>query len=156
MKENKQIEKRERSFFVTHLLFPIAIGVAIGVFASLASSCSPRIIENVRTEVQYRDRIVRDSLYLRDSIYISEKVKGDTVFMIEYREHWSYKDRFVHDTTYVAQHDTTRVPVEVPAKLTRIQQAKLDSYGFILLALVGLLCWTFRKPLLALLRRLIA
>lgn len=121
----------------------------------IAASCSPRIIENVRTEVEYRDRYVRDSLFLRDSVYIKEYIKGDSVYINKEVERLRYRDRYIHDTTFVAHHDTMTIEKPVPAKLTRVQQAKLDSYGFLFFLAFALLVWTFRKPLIALIKRFI-
>lgn len=121
----------------------------------LVSGCSPKIIENVRTQIEYRDRVQRDSLYFRDSIYVKEKVKGDTVYLEKYIDRWRYKEKSVHDTTYVAVHDTTTVTKEVEKCLTAVQQMKQDSWWWLVLVLVGLLGYTFRKPLLAIIKRLI-
>ena len=123
------------------------------ICASLAAACSPRIIESVRTQIEYRDRIQRDSLYVHDSIYVHQHQKNDTVYLDKFVYKYAYKDRFVHDTTYIAHHDTTTVVKEVPAKLTKMQQAKLDSYGILVILLLGLAVWSFRKPLLALAKR---
>lgn len=116
-------------------------------------ACSPRIIERVVTKIEYRDKLVKDSVFVHDSIWQKEYVKGDTVYLNKYVYKYLYKDKFVHDTSYVAVHDTTTVTKEVPAKLTWIQKAKLDSYWWLLAILVVLLLWTFRKPLLNLLKR---
>ena len=125
------------------------------ICASLAAACSPRIIENVRTQIEYRDRIQRDSLYVHDSIYVYQHQKNDTVYMDKYVYKYAFKDRFIHDTTYIAHHDTTTVVKEVPAKLTKIQQTKLDSYGILVAILLALAIWCFRKPLLSLVKRFI-
>ena len=114
------------------------------------ASCSPKIIEHVRTETVYKDRIQRDSLYVHDSIFVSQYIKNDTVYLDKYVYKYAYKDRFVHDTTFIAKHDTTTVTKEVPAKLTKMQQWKQDSYGWLLAILFALAIWCFRKPLLAL------
>jgi lysozyme family protein len=67
-------------------------------------------VESVRTE--YRDNYLRDSVYVRDSIFI--KVKGDTVWIEIYK--YIYKDKFVRDSVYL--NDTIRVPypVDVPGE----------------------------------------
>lgn len=127
----------------------------IFVLAVCLTGCSPKIIESVRTQIEYRDRIQRDSLYVHDSIYVYQHQKNDTVYLDKYVYKYAYKDRFVHDTTYIARHDTTTVVKEVPAKLTKMQQAKLDSYGILVAILLALIIWCLRKPLLALVKRLI-
>ena len=124
------------------------------ICASLAAACSPRIYEKVRTQIEYRDRIQRDSLYVHDSIYVHQHQKNDTVYLDKFVYKYAYKDRFVHDTTYIAHHDTTTVVKEVPAQLTKMQQWKQDSYGWLLAILLALAIWCLRKPLIALIKRI--
>lgn len=71
-------------------------------------------VENVKTEKEYVDRWNRDSVCIRDSVFVL--VKGDTVFKDRYRI--VYKDRYSRDTVYVSKVDTVQVayPVEVPVK----------------------------------------
>ena len=45
------------------------------------SGCSPKIIEHVRTEYVYKDRMVKDSVFVHDSVWQKEYVKGDTVYL---------------------------------------------------------------------------
>lgn len=140
------------AFFIERRMKRILI---ILICASLAAACSPRIYEKVRTQIEYRDRIQRDSLYVHDSIYVREHAKNDTVYIDKYLYKYAYKDRYVHDTTYIAHHDTTTVVKEVPAKLTKVQQWKQDSYGWLLAILLALVVWCLRKPLLALAKHFI-
>jgi hypothetical protein len=67
-------------------------------------------VVSVRTE--YRDNYRRDSLYLRDSIFIRER--GDTVWIEKYR--YLYRDKLIKDSVII--NDTIRVPypVEVSGK----------------------------------------
>ena len=54
--------------------------VAVGLcFLSALPSCSPRIIEKVRTEYVTQEVHHRDTIITRDSVYIREWMKGDTV-----------------------------------------------------------------------------
>jgi hypothetical protein len=62
-------------------------------------------VETVKTE--YRNNIVRDSIYQLDSIYIKEK--GDTLIMERYR--YLYRDKFIRDSVFI--NDTIRVPYPV-------------------------------------------
>lgn len=116
----------------------------------MAAACSPRIIERAVTRTEYKDRIVRDSVFFRDSIYIIEYVKDNTAHQDKYVERWRFRDREIHDTLRMELHDTVTVNMEVPAKLTKIQQAKLDTFNWILAALVLTLIIALRKPLLKL------
>ena len=116
--------------------------------------CSPRIIEKVvhqsdTTVVHHRDSIIR-----RDSIYVKEWMKGDTVFIEKYKDRYIYRDRWrdsirvVRDS--VAVETIKEVKVEQP--LSWWKRAKLGAFWWVLGALVAALAWIFRKPLLTLLK----
>ena len=94
-------------------------------------------VEKVRTDTTYITKWQRDSVWLHDSIHVTEK--GDTV-RIE-RWHTKYVEKQVHDTTYVATHDTIPQPYEVvkevPAELSWWQRLRLWLGNAVLLALLG-------------------
>lgn len=83
--------------------------VTVILITSLTGCRTTQYVEVPRTEYVYRDS--RDSIYLHDSIYIREQVKGDTVTVLEYR----YRDRFryVRDTLVVRDTVTVYVPHDV-------------------------------------------
>lgn len=66
-------------------------------------------VETVKTEKEYVDRIKRDSIYVRDSVFVL--VKGDTVFSDKY--HIVYRDRLMHDTVNISKTDSIAVPYSV-------------------------------------------
>lgn len=120
-------------------------------------ACSPKIVERIKTEYVYKDRVVRDSLYVRDSIHIKQYVKGDTVYVDKYVDRWHWRDREVHDTLVQVQTDS--IPYPVPAELSKAQQRKIDAYdkhvwtiAALILALAAALVYIFRKPLVNLFR----
>lgn len=117
------------------------------VSALFLLSCSPRIIETVRTEKEYIDRWHEktDSVYVKDSIFIKEK--GDTVYIEKWRERWRYKTDIQIDTFMHEVHDTTTVEVLVEKKLTPMQEVKQKSFWWLVLCVVALLVWTFRKQI---------
>lgn len=118
------------------------------------SACSPKIIERVRVEKEYVSVERIDTTIIRDSIYIKEKSKGDTVIITEYRDRFKYQYKMLRDT--IAKHDTTFVEaikeVKVEQPLSWWKRAKLGAFWWILGALVAALVWIFRKPLLSLLK----
>ncbi len=71
-------------------------------------------VESVKIEKEYIDKWKRDSVHVRDSVFVL--VKGDSVFKDRYRI--VYKDRHSRDTAYVSKVDTIQVayPVEVLVK----------------------------------------
>ena len=94
-------------------------------------------VEKVRTDTTYITKHRRDSVWLHDSIHVTEK--GDTI-RIE-RWHTKYIEKATHDTLYQAAHDTIPqpYPVEklVERELSWWQQTRMHL-GEALLALAGI------------------
>lgn len=118
-----------------------------------ASSCSPRIIETIRyqRDTTYVQQVKVDSVYRRDSVFIREK--GDTVFIYKER----IRDRYVfrHDTLRLVKVDSVAVErvkeVKVEKPLSAWKTAKIEAFWWLVAAVLLLLLWTFRKPILKLL-----
>ena len=92
-------------------------------------------VESVRTEIESRDRLQRDSIHVHDSIHIRDK--GDTVFVN--RWHTVYKDKQLRDTIYIENTDSVQVPYSVEKQLSRWQSIKMVVGGWafgIIIALV--------------------
>ena len=85
-------------------------------------------VETVKHDSVYFNKVVRDSIHVKDSVLVI--VKGDTV--IEFRYKYVYRDKAKTDTAYVSRTDTIRVPYPVEAKLTKWQQFKMDAGGYAL------------------------
>ena len=75
-------------------------------------------VESVKTE--YRDKIVRDSIYRYDSVFVKEK--GDTLIMERFR--YLYRDKFIRDSVFI--NDTIRVPYPVEV----VKQVKKPLTGW--------------------------
>lgn len=118
-------------------LSAIAFWVVLIMLVLLFAGCKTRtvVVETVRTDTNYVAKHFRDSIWLHDSIHIKEG--GDTVW-IE-RWHTKYREKQVHDTTYIATHDTIPQPypveVKVPRELSCWQKA-LQRTGGIALGLL--------------------
>ena len=115
------------------------------ILLALLSACSPKIIERV---VVQRDTTVvhhRDSILRRDSVWMKEYVKGDTVYIEKYKDRYVFRDRWRDSIQIRERHDTTTVEVKVERQLTWAQKAKIGAFPWVLLALVGALLWIFRK-----------
>lgn len=119
----------------------------------VASGCSPRVINTIQHDTTYVDRLRVDSIYCRDSIYVKEQ--GDT--LIIYKERWRDRYRYLRDTIRIVKVDSVAVErikeVKVEKELTKWQRLKQRSFGWLLGACLALLCWTFRKPILKLIKR---
>ena len=117
------------------------------ILLTLASSCSPRIVEHIRYQHDTTYVVKRDSVrfYDRDSIYIREK--GDTVY--QYVEKWRWRDRVRVDTFYRTRVDSVAVEhtkiVEVEKSLSGWRKWQIGAFWWLCGAVVLLLLWTFRK-----------
>jgi hypothetical protein len=96
------------------------------IFCSLAGCKTTEYVEVpvTHTEYVYRDRV--DTSYVKDSVYIREQIKGDTVKVVEYR----YRDRYreIWRTDTLIQQDTisvvhTQVVERTVAKMNSLQSA---------------------------------
>ena len=112
--------------------------------------CSPKIIEKVKTEYVYQDVHHRDTLITRDSIYIREWLKGDTVYIEKYKDRYVFRDRWRDSVSIREVHDTTTVEKKVERELTAGQKMKINSFWWLLIGLIASLGWIFRKPILKL------
>jgi hypothetical protein len=96
-------------------------------------------IETMRTDTMYITRHERDSIHERDSTHVSEKQRGDTIFVEVERLRRIYINKTKHDTIYISKTDSVPTPypveVEVPAPLTWWQQARLHLANIVLWAL---------------------
>lgn len=120
------------------------VGALIGLIVVFLSSCTTEkivTVEKVRTDTATFIKWQRDSVWLHDSVYVSEK--GDTV-RVE-RWHTKYIEKLAHDTVRIATHDTIPQPYpvekEVPAKLTWWQSLRIWIGNIFLLLLAGCLCY---------------
>ena len=114
------------------------------VVVLLLGSCTTTkyvpVIEHT-TDTLRVSRNIRDSIYVHDSIRVSEK--GDTV-KIE-RWHTQYRDRWNTDTVYQHRVDSVPAPYpvekKVPAKLTWWQQTRLHLANILLylILIVGII-----------------
>ena len=131
--------------------------IVILVIATIVASCrSVKYVpvETVRTDTTYITKEQRDSIHIHDSIYVHEHQKGDTVFVEVEKIKRIYIDKTTHDTTYVATHDSIPVPYPVEKELKFRQKVAIKYFPLALFLCFGLLVWTFRKPILKLIRKL--
>lgn len=109
--------------------------IYISIILLASAICSCRSIqyvpvESVKYDSVYLNKIIRDSIHERDSIYIKES--GDTVY--KYRDRYIYRSKIVRDTVYTKQADTISVPYPVEAQLTKWQKLKQSVGGFAIIS----------------------
>ena len=91
-------------------------------------------IESVRYDSVMIEKLMRDSVFVRDSVYLQEK--GDTIY--------KYKDRFVYvyknrvDTFFAEKIREIEVPVPVERKLSWWERVKLKYAEWVIGALVAI------------------
>ena len=91
-------------------------------------------VESVRYDSVMIEKLMRDSVFVRDSVYLQEK--GDTVF--------KYKDRFVYvyknrvDTFFAEKIREIEVLVPVERKLTWWERVKLNCAEWVIAVLVAI------------------
>ena len=93
------------------------------------------VIEN-HTDTVLITKLQHDSIWQHDSVYVHEYAKGDTVFMELTKWHTKYIEKLRTDTMYEHKVDSVPVPYEVPAKLSKWQQLKVDYGGYGLIAAI--------------------
>lgn len=105
------------------IIYILTILLASAICSCRSVEYVPR--ETIKHDTTYINKLIKDSIYLKDSVYIHSK--NDTVFIEKYK--YQYIDKVVRDTSYVVKSDTISVPYPVEKKLTRWQQLKLDIGG---------------------------
>lgn len=129
--------------------------IVTAIVCIFLAGCSPKIIEKVRTEYITETVHHRDTTYSRDSIYIREWMKGDTVYLDRYRDRYIYRDRWKDSVKVVEVHDTTSVQVKVDKPLSWSQKAKIGAFWYILAGLILSLAYIFRKPIVLFLKTIL-
>lgn len=99
-------------------------------------------VESVRYDSVMIEKLMRDSVFVRDSVYLQEK--DDTIY--------KYKDRFVYvyknrvDTFLDEKIRKIEVPVPVERKLTWWERVKLNYAERVIAVLVAIaLVYAFRQ-----------
>lgn len=126
--------------------------VFLMVFLFLLSGCG--LLRPRERIVTQRDTTIinhRDSIRLRDSIYVREWMKGDTVYVDRFRDRYLYRDRW--RDSIIVKHDSLTVEttkeVKVERPLNAWKRFKIGAFWWLLaLAAVG-----WRKELLWLIRK---
>ena len=99
-------------------------------------------VEQHTTDTVYQSKLHRDSIYLHDSIRVSEK--GDTIRIERWRTKYISKE--VHDTLYQASHDT--IPQPYPIEKLVPRERSTTEWVLILagcIAIVVVFLWIVNK-----------
>ena len=126
------------------------LGIIIAMVLVL-SGCKTRTVvvtvPEVRTDTLIITKSQRDSIWLHDSVYVSEKTENDTVWLEVKKWHTKYIETRTRDTIYIATHDTIAQPYpvevikEVEKELTWWQKTKMWVGGIAMLLLLAWFVW---------------
>ena len=95
--------------------------VILCAIALLCCACgTTKYVPIETTKTEYRDKIVKDSIFRYDSVFVKEK--GDTFIFERYR--YFYKDKIIFDSVFV--NDTIRVPF--PVEVVKQVKKQLSSW----------------------------
>ena len=124
------------------ILFAVALAVLTG--CKTIEYVPVTVVEH-KTDSIYFTQVQRDSIWMHDSIRVSEK--GDTVRIEKW--HTKYIEKQVHDTTYVAKHDSIPVPYEVIKEvekpLTKTQKGLMGLGLLTLLVIIIYVAFRLKK-----------
>lgn len=132
--------KRERLGLLWWLI-ALYTGIALLI---ACTGCSPRVtsaVQKVKSDTIYVGRDVRDSIYVRDSLYIHEYARGETIYVDRTRWREYYVDRWKRDTIYKSRVDTCYVErrvIQEPKVGDRIAKAVMYLFAFVLCLLLCL------------------
>ena len=129
----------------------VVMFIAFAIIA-IFTGCSPKIIERevVKTDTCYIQKERRDSIYMKDSVYVKEWIQGDTVRIetTRWRDRW--RERIIRDTAYIASHDTIRVTTtrEVAKPMSSWQSFQIWVGRIALIVLIAFVVVYVRKKIL--------
>lgn len=105
-------------------------------------------VETVRTDSVYVDRVMRDSVLVRDSVWVNRWRAGDTVYQDKVVYKWRYRDRWQYDTVAVVRRDSVKVPYPVEREPGWWEQARLKLFWPLVAVVVVLavaVWWMIRR-----------
>ena len=108
-------------------------------------------IPEYHTDTLRTIQLQKDSVYLRDSVYVTRELRGDTLYLTTDRWRTEYRDRLKVDTAYISKTDSVTVVKEVEKPLTKWEQFKMNMGGILIgmgvavLLMAGFAVWRIVK-----------
>jgi hypothetical protein len=133
----KKLDSLEASYRCCAWGLWICVLMMIALWLTSCTTTRVVTVPEVKTDTTYITKHQRDSIWLHDSIHVTER--GDTI-RIE-RWHTKYIEREVHDTLYRAKTDSIPVPYEVVKEVPRQKswfERTMFSVGIIALMALAL------------------
>lgn len=156
--ENRNPEPFEKQMVA---VFLVIVGLLLIFF-----SCSPRVVERVVTQIEYRDRVVHDTARVEVPYEVEKIVTRDTVSHLENTfaksdasvsggflshsletiPHYIQVPVEVHVTdTLIKEAEIKEITKEIEKPLSRWQRFRLGAFWGLIVVVAGLFIWTFRK-----------
>ena len=170
----KQKKKQMKAF---EIFLPLVLVAGIATVHSCCPKHYPQIVYRDSVRVEVHERVVHDTVSFEVPVIIEKNVTRDTASHLE--NDWAKSDASLVDgflehtletkgrTVYVPVttivRDTVTIEkeavetvkeVEVEKPLSWWQRLKLGAFPWLLATCVALLTYTFRKPILTLLRKI--
>ena len=115
------------------LIFAILIGV-------LLPSCRPHkdvvATEAVRVDTVFIQKVQRDSVFLRDSIFIKEQRRNDTVFVDRVRYRETVREVIRRDTIYKTKTDSVTAVIETVEQKSSFDET-MENLGRVFVLVIG-------------------
>lgn len=90
-------------------------------------------VEIIKTQIEYRDKYLKDSIYVHDSV--SVYTKGDTVFKYKYLN--VYKDRYLTDTIRITDSIDRPIYITKTKEVVKNELNKIQTF----LYFSGIIFW---------------
>lgn len=124
--------------------------VAILLTSIICSLCGCKHIEyvsvpEIHTDTLYVSKTQHDSVYVKDSVFLHEYTKGDTIFVekLSWQTKWREKVRI--DTIYKSRVDSVNIPYPVEVVKTKTNYGGWVAFSILLLAALAALYIFLRK-----------
>jgi hypothetical protein len=134
LRKMKKLDSLEASYRCCAWGLWICVLMMIALWLTSCTTTRVMTVEKVKTDTTYITKQQRDSIWLHDSIHVTER--GDTIRIEKW--HTKYIEREVHDTLYRAKTDSIPVPYEVIKEVPR--QSKWFERIMFCTGIISILC----------------
>ena len=139
--ETTEIETRDGCLGVAVWMIMVFICALILIALGGCRSIQYVPVETVKHDSIYINKIERDSVLVKDSIYIKEK--NDTVLIEKWKTR--YVSKYITDTVYVERVDSVQVPYPVERELSKAEKRYISlgkvSLGVYIGLIVAIIAW---------------
>ena len=105
------LKERQQAGCIHGVIF-IATVVVLIIIAALCHGCTTTkevIVEKVRADTVWQNHTLRDSVHVRDSVWVERWTQGDTVYVVKDRWKTEWRERLKTDTVYMSKADTVYI-----------------------------------------------